>query len=293
MIYCAQQFTLISRYLVALRRVLFICAGENTVLTKHRLESYLSKGRNGSLIFLDTVASTNTLATQLARRGTADGTAVIANCQTKGSGRLGRSFYSPGDIGVYFSYVKVLPEDGACSVGLLTSLAALAVCGAIDSVCHFEPRVKWPNDILVGGKKVCGILTNLITDTAINRVSHAVIGIGINVNHNPEDFPEELAEKAGSLKMFVGQPVSRERLCAETLNELDRLLIDEGALLRDPVPYVDRLTALSCTIGNMVRISTPKGPETVLALGLTSDGGLIVDNLVERKVVRFGEVETI
>jgi BirA family biotin operon repressor/biotin-[acetyl-CoA-carboxylase] ligase len=157
MIYFVSRNCLDISLSCCIRRFVHLCGGEYRV-KKHRLESYLSKGRNGSLIFLDTVASTNTLATQLARRGTADGTAVIANCQTKGSGRLGRSFYSPGDIGVYFSYVKVLPEDGACSVGLLTSLAALAVCEAIDSVCHFEPRVKWPNDILVGGKRSAAFL---------------------------------------------------------------------------------------------------------------------------------------
>ena len=274
------------------------------MLTQREIEKYIHVGRRGEIICLDSTVSTNLAAAQMAADGAADGTVIVADSQTGGMGRLGRSFYSPAGAGIYLSYIKKLDTgDGSVifkiiepspvsmsNLGLLTSMAGLAVCDAIISVCELSPQIKWPNDIIIAGKKVCGILTKLITDTKTNRITHAIIGIGINVNQCEGDFPEELAEKAGSLRMALGQDLNRTKLCAEIINRLDTLFFKENALYADTAPYVSRLREVSCVLGKKVTVSPPEGEETVLALDIAPDGGLVVQTDSGTKVIRTGEI---
>ena len=259
------------------------------MLTQREIEKYIHVGRRGEIICLDSTVSTNLAAAQMAADGAADGTVIVADGQTGGMGRLGRSFYSPARAGIYLSYIKELPQH-AGNLSLLTSLAGLAVCDAIISACGLSPQIKWPNDIIIAGKKVCGILTKLITDIKTNRITHAIIGIGINVNQCEGDFPEELAEKAGSLRMALGQDLNRTKLCAEIINRLDTLFFEENALYADTAPYVSRLREVSCVLGKKVTVSPPEGEETVLALDIASDGGLVVLTDSGKKVIHSGEI---
>ncbi|NLX93088.1 MAG: biotin--[acetyl-CoA-carboxylase] ligase [Clostridiales bacterium] len=260
------------------------------MLTKKMLCKHLSEDRSGEIICLDSAPSTNTIAGFLAQEHNTDGTVVIANSQTKGSGRLGRSFYSPGAVGIYFSYIKVLPKNTK-NLGLLTSFAGLAVSDAVSTVCGIQPGIKWPNDILIDGKKICGILTKLKTDPKTNTITQAIIGVGVNVNQTEGEFPPDLAQKAGSLRMALGKPVDRARLCSEIIVQMDKLLFDEDALCGDATAYVERLSELSCTIGKSVTVATPDGEETATAIAIAPDGGLVVKTPTGTRVIRSGEID--
>ena len=147
--------------------------------------------------------STNQLAKGQALAGAAHGTAVIADRQTGGRGRFGRAFFSPPGRGLYLSYIA-RPDWTAETLSLLTVYTAVAVCDAVQTVCELRPRAKWVNDLLMGEKKICGILTEASLEGESGRLEWAVIGIGINVNGC--EFPPELENIAGSLEMAAGRP---------------------------------------------------------------------------------------
>lgn len=260
------------------------------MLSKKKLYKYLDEERMGEIICLDSAPSTNTIAGFLTQERKTDGTVVIADSQTNGSGRLGRSFYSPGAVGLYFSYIKELPKNTK-NLGLLTSFTALAVCDAINVLCGIEPKIKWPNDILIDGKKICGILTKLKTDPKTNSVTQAIIGVGVNVNQVEGEFPPDLTEKAGSLRMVLGEPVDRVPLCAEIIRQMDLLLFEKDALRGDATAYVERLSKLSCTIGKSVTVATSDGKETATAISIAPDGGLVVKTPTGIRVIRSGEID--
>ena len=259
------------------------------MLTQEKIEKYLNR-KSELTFYLDSVASTNLIAAQMVKDGTPDGTVVIADSQTNGLGRLGREFYSPPGVGIYMSYVKKIP-DGTENLGLLASIVALAVCCAITDCCSLPSKIKWPNDVLINGKKVCGVLTKLITDPATNKMTHAIIGIGVNVNQCEGDFPQEILHKAGSIRAAYGKRVQRSPLCAEIINNLDRLLLNEDALSAPGAPYVKTIRSMSCTIGQKITITSNLGSEPAKALDIAPDGGLVVETSTGVKVIRSGEIE--
>ena len=153
----------------------------------------------------DTLESTNRTAKLLALEGTAHGTLVLAGGQTAGRGRLGRSFASPAGKGVYCSVV-LRPPLPAANAQTATIGAAVAVCRAVQMLCGLELAIKWVNDLYYKGKKVCGILTEAGTDLESGQLEWLVVGIGLNLTATAEDFPPELAAKAGSLYPCPGKP---------------------------------------------------------------------------------------
>ena len=150
----------------------------------------------------ESLDSTNTHAKELARQGAAAGTVIIAQTQSAGRGRLGRSFHSPADTGLYFSLI-LRPDCKPEQLMHLTCAAAVAACDAVERSCGLRPGIKWINDLTLEGKKLGGILTELSFSTD-GRVSSAVIGIGINVKK--KSFPRELQPIACSLADFAPQP---------------------------------------------------------------------------------------
>ena len=172
------------------------------------IRSFLPEGRQAPVYSYEELDSTITQGQRMVLEGVPDRTVILADRQTAGAGRMGRSFLSPGGVGIYLSYLLV-PGCGGEKLSLLTSCAGLAVCGAISACTSLAPRIKWPNDIILSGKKVCGILTRLVSDGEDGSIGWAVIGIGINVQQ--ESFPAELADKAicigklrGGLNLRVG-----------------------------------------------------------------------------------------
>ena len=236
----------------------------------------------------DTLDSTNIRAKQLAQEGAPDGTVVTADLQTAGRGRMDRSFQSPRGKGVYLTALlrPNLPPERLLPV---TAMAGVAVCDAVEELCGVRPGLKWPNDPVLGGKKLCGILTELSLEGETGRV-HLVLGIGVNVGQRAEDFSPEVAEMATSLSIALGRSVSRPALAAAEIRALDRLYarLLAGDLTADLEAY-----RRSCVnLGKTVQLISPDGArETARALDIDRDFSLVVrTGTGETKTVRSGEV---
>ena len=171
--------------------------------------------RKYSIRFFETVASTNTLLREMAEKGEKSGTVIIAENQTTGKGRMGRSFYSPSETGIYIS-VLLRPELSAEKVVFITTHAAVSICRAIEKTTESKPYIKWVNDIFIDGKKVCGILTETAFEK--DRIVYAVMGIGINVFPPVNGFPDEIRDSAGAVCRETESGL-REKIAAEFLNE--------------------------------------------------------------------------
>jgi BirA family biotin operon repressor/biotin-[acetyl-CoA-carboxylase] ligase len=184
-------------------------------------------------VFQET-ASTNDVVDKLARDGVREGAVVFAESQSKGRGRLGRKWISPARKGLWFS-VLLRPALRPQEATQLTVAAATALARAIHAQTGLKPEIKWPNDILLRGKKVAGILTELSAE--LDRVKYLVLGVGVDVNVTPADFPADVRKTATSLKIEAGRPISRPELAVAILHELDtdyaRVCDGEFAALAD------------------------------------------------------------
>lgn len=177
-----------------------------------------SLGRN--IILFDEIDSTNNEAKKIAAAGETHGTVVIADRQTMGKGRMGRSFVSPAGTGVYMSVI-IRPDISVESAGLITSAAAVAAAEAVEKVCGQKIMIKWVNDLYLNDKKICGILTEASMGLEMKALDYAVIGIGINVRSVRGMFDEELSSRASSIEDETGVRPDRNVLCAEILNRLE------------------------------------------------------------------------
>ena len=157
--------------------------------------------------------STNTVAKRLAAQGAPAGTTIVADHQTGGRGRLGRRFQSPAGLGTYLSII-LRPNAKPEQLMTLTAMIAEAVCEAVEQACQLRPQIKWANDLLFQKRKICGILTELSVEAESGLVQYAVVGIGMNCNQRPEDFPPELQKTAISLSMALGHTVNRNLVAA-------------------------------------------------------------------------------
>lgn len=232
--------------------------------------------------------STNTRAKQLALEGAADGTVVIANSQTAGRGRMERSFQSPRDKGIYLTALlrPDLPVERLLPV---TAMAGVALCDAVERVCGVRPGLKWPNDPVLNGRKLCGILTELSLEGESGRLQYLVLGIGVNVLHGAADFAPEVAEVATSLALALGRPVSRPALAAALIEALDRLY---GALRSgETASYLAAYRRDCVNLGRTVQLLSAGGRETAEAVDIDRDFGLVVrDGSGALRTVRSGEV---
>ena len=174
-----------------------------------------------SLIYYESIGSTNTRAKELAFQGAAHGTVLIADHQTGGRGRRGRSFHSPAGSGIYMSVI-LRPNCPPSELMHLTCAAAVALCDAVEHSCGFRPGIKWTNDLVYGSRKLAGILTELGFD-AKGNVDWAVVGIGINCTQEENQFPEEIRSMAGSLASVSGKPVDRAKVAAAMMDALYRM----------------------------------------------------------------------
>lgn len=200
----------------------------NAPLSAASLAPLLPQGRVERLQVFDIISSTNTYLLQ--KESFADGTVCLANEQTAGQGRKGRSFLSPKGMGVYLSYLLVPDEEEALfpasSFSTLTAYVCVAVSRAVSRVCGRTPDIKWVNDLQLDGRKFCGILTQMTLLPNSDRVQKIVTGIGVNVLEKKEDFPEDLRESVTSLAQATGHPVSCVSLAAELILQLDRMRED-------------------------------------------------------------------
>ncbi len=217
------------------------------------------------------IASTNDAVMAAGRAGTAEGLAVLADRQTAGRGRLGRHWASPAGIGLYTS-ILLRPPLPSRQAALIPLAAGLAVAEAIQEVSGLVAHLKWPNDVLVDGRKVAGILAEMASVEA--WVSHIVVGIGINVNHGPEDFPEEIREVATSLRLAAGRPIPRGDLAGAVYNGLDRWYQAFCDDRRETI--LERARHLCATLGRRVEVVAGDERWVGLAVDLDADGALLV-----------------
>lgn len=233
----------------------------------------------------DCVSSTNTVAKELAENGQKENTIVIASAQTNGRGRLGRSFFSPDNTGVYMSFL-LYPDIAPNKALYITTAAAVAICEAIEEICGLSPKIKWVNDILINGKKVCGILTEGSLDS-IGKMRYAVLGIGINLYSPKNDFPDEIKDIAGSL--FDKEDKEKVyALITEIINRFFRYYeqLEEKTFLK---PYIDK----SAVVGKSVKVLQNQAERIVKVIGIDEEFSLIVENTDSKvEYLSSGEIST-
>lgn len=231
--------------------------------------------------FLPSTDSTNRVAMEWAKDGAPERSLVVADHQTAGRGRMGRSWFSRPGSSLLFSLVlrpSVVVED----LTIINLAVASALCGALIEV-GAEPRVKWPNDVLVGGRKVAGILAE--SEVALGRAVSVIVGVGVNVNIDEKEFPSEITKTATSVSSEIGREVDRL--------ELLRIFLQSFSLIYEAIPggrperILDVYRPLCDTIGRKVRVEMNDRTIEATATGLDPTGGLILDN---GEVVRAGEV---
>ncbi len=180
--------------------------------------------------WLEETDSTNDRLKAMARQGAPHGTVLIADRQSGGHGRMGRSFHSPGGVGIYFS-ILLRPQCAPGELMHLTCATAVAMCNAVEAAAGFRPGIKWTNDLVHQKRKLGGILTELGL-SAKGTVDYAIIGIGINCCQQQADFAEDIRQIAGSLSMVTGRKIDRAQVAAammEALWQMDKMLLTEKA----------------------------------------------------------------
>ena len=228
--------------------------------------------------------STNQELKRLAEAGAPEGTTVIAREQTAGRGRMGRSFYSQKDTGLYFSCL-LRPNCAPTELMHLTCAVGVAVCKAIYKATGANPQIKWINDLVLDNKKLGGILTELSIDSETGLVNYAIVGIGINCLQ--ESFPEELSQIATSLRLATGKCCTPAQLAVSLIEELETL---SHTLLPEKNKWMDSYGQLCITIGKEVKVLNGENTYIGIANGITSDGSLLI-SLADgtKKIISSGE----
>ena len=250
----------------------YLLEGGPDRLTEGAIRPWLAEERLGEgLICLEEVDSTNNYLKRLAMEGGADGTVAVADAQSAGRGRLGRSFQSPPGTGIYISFLFRPRMEPAKAVNL-TAIAAVAICDAIEAACGLRPQIKWTNDLVLEGRKICGILTEMSVEGETGMLQYIVLGIGVNVNQTLEDFPEELRSIAGSVAMAAGGLQDRGRIAAEIINAVDKMYRD----WQNGVWSVERYRADCATLGKQVRVLRGAQSRSAFAEAIDDDFALVV-----------------
>lgn len=254
-------------------------------LSKEILEEEFNKCglKDYEIVYMESVDSTNVFAMNNADSGMLK-SIVVANCQTAGKGRLGRSFESSRGKGIYATLV-VRPQKKAYEIASITLVVAVAVIRAFDKLLGMDTKIKWPNDIILNGKKLCGILTEMKNDG--EKVKYVAVGFGINVTN--EEFPEEIKDKATSIYLETGNKLERKKILAAVVKEFEELYgqylenEDLSFMLKE---YNERLINRDSEI--VVEYKGEK--KTATQLGIDKTGVLKVLMDGEEKSIASGEI---
>ncbi len=225
-------------------------------------------GRSG-YIYHREVTSTNDVAKLLAREGCPHGSLIVAEAQSRGRGRLGRSWLSPPGAGLYFSLV-LRPDFEPPLAPRITLLAGVAVARAIQTLCSLEPKIKWPNDVVLGRGKVAGILMEM--EAEADLIHYLVLGVGVNANMDRGQLPESL--NATSLLLETRRIHSRCELLAQVLHELESLW--DELLSRGFEPVAEMWREMSFTLGKIVKVEKREGIVLGQAEDIDDQGCLLV-----------------
>ena len=243
------------------------------ILTSAAITAGLATKRLGRhVICLSETGSTNVEAYRLAEEGAAEGTVLIADSQFQGKGRLGRNWHSPSGVNIYCSLV-MRPPIPPVDAFQLTFLSAVAVARAMESVISARPIIKWPNDILLNGKKVAGLLNEMSAET--ERVNFVILGIGLNVNMRQDQFPLDLRHPATSLFIESGREINRLNFMRELLVSLDSLYSE--FLLNGYCAVRNEWVSRCGMIGRRVAVSGTTEQIEGIATGIDDHGALLVE----------------
>ncbi len=237
------------------------------------------------ILYFDSIDSTNTKAQELAEKGYPSGTLVVADKQIAGKGRRGRNWESPSGCGIFMT-LMLKPDINPNNASMLTLVSALAVAKALADITGKDAKIKWPNDIVIDGRKVCGILTEM--SAQFDYINNIVIGIGINVNNS--SFPEEISATASSLRLLSGGKKYRRAEIIEKIMEYFEKYYSIFLETEDLSALVNEYDAMLVNMKKQVKVLDPKEPFEGTAMGITKTGELIVDTWESRKLVSSGEV---
>jgi BirA family biotin operon repressor/biotin-[acetyl-CoA-carboxylase] ligase len=243
-----------------------------------------TKWAGQNIFYFDSIDSTNIKAKELAEQGYPSGTLVVADRQTAGRGRRGHSWESDAGTGIFMT-LMIKPEINPNHASMLTLVTALAIAKALAEVTGETAQIKWPNDIVVHGKKVCGILTEM--SAQFDYINHIVIGIGINVNN--ETFSEEISDIASSLFLECGKKFHRADIIEKVL-EYFEVYYEVFLETEDLSGLMKEYNSILVNMQKSVKVLDPKEPFEGKAMGITKKGELIVDTWESRKLVSSGEV---
>lgn len=237
------------------------------------------------LHYFESIDSTNTRAKEMASEGAPHGTVLLANAQTGGRGRMGRSFQSPPNSGIYMSVI-LRPKCLARELMHLTCATATAVVEAVAASTGFRPGIKWTNDLVAGKRKLGGILTELSAN-AQGAVDWVVVGIGINCTQEEQDFYPEIRDIATSLRLCTGKPVDRAAVAAAMIVSLEKM----DRMLPDATAFLPQYRADCITIGQEISILRGDEVRHGLALDVDEQGALLVEFPDgHREFIQSGEV---
>ena len=259
------------------------------LVTEGEIRAWLPQDDVRPIHCFDEIDSTNTYLKKLAMTGGAHGTAAVADRQTAGRGRMNREFQSPGGKGIYLS-VLLRPELQPGKLLCITALAGVGVCRAVERVTGLSPLLKWPNDPVINGRKLCGILTEMALEGETGRLQYLVLGIGLNVAQTAADFTPDVAAMATSVNEAAGRTVSRAQLTAAILEEVDALY--EALCREDTAAYLEEYRERCVNLGKTVQLIRPDGRrDTVTAEAVDEEFSLVVRHGDGRQeTVRTGEV---
>ncbi|MGE7839472.1 biotin--[acetyl-CoA-carboxylase] ligase [Lysinibacillus sp. NPDC093712] len=249
----------------------YVLTGVPNSLSPTQLELFLKTERLGRQIhYFDVVDSTQTIAHKLAQEGAPDGTIVIGEEQTAGRGRMSRPWESAKGSGIWMTII-LRPDVSPQQASSFTLVVAVAVTMAIKTLYkHVEPAIKWPNDLLINGKKCTGILTEMQAEADL--VQALLVGIGINANQQEKDFSPDITNIATSLRIAAGEEINRAALVATILQYLEQfteLFVKEGF-----ASIKELWEQMSCTIGQRIEVTTLRERFEGIASGITDEGVL-------------------
>ncbi|MEG2109555.1 MAG: biotin--[acetyl-CoA-carboxylase] ligase [Clostridium sp.] len=257
--------------IIAIRNKGYKLALNTDILSSEGITPFLKDDyKKNNILVMKSVGSTNKEAKKLCIDNTSHGTVLVANEQDSGKGRLGRKFFSPKDTGIYMSII-LCPNIDISSAVLITTATSVAVCRAIRKVSNLNPEIKWVNDIFLNNKKICGILTEAITDFESGMVENIIIGIGLNFKTKKEQFPDELQDIAGSIFESDETEITRNNLVGEIINEV--LNIYENLNKKD---FLNEYKELSLVLGKDIKYSQRNKWHNAKAIDIDSNGSLIV-----------------
>ena len=256
------------------------------VMSKAEIESLVhAKWAGARVVCYEETDSTNVRAKEAGEKGEEHGTLFVAERQEAGRGRRGRRWESPAGVSIYMT-ILLRPELAPVEAPRLTPLMAIAVAEGIRRVTGLDCQIKWPNDVIIGGKKICGILTEMSAE--IGLINYLVIGVGINVNQ--ESFPKEIETKATSLKLELGRHVRRSELIAAVMEEFE-VCYETFFKTGDLSQVREKYNRMLVNRGREVRVLEPGNEYEAYALGINDEGELIVRTKDGReRTIYAGEV---